>query len=195
MESRANHVLEVGDKELKVVILQPGAGAQSEGPAVEQVDHSQPQHLSLPGSAELRAVQRHRDGAAEVLTKKVRREELCRAAPLCRWCPARPVGKAEQCCSPLHFSMSYHTSVVVALSMQQEQGATLECSAATHLHINTERVPQHGFGTVSPKTRPRQVWHTKDCSQWRDLTLWHSTSVLQKTCSRSTTNGLSELLN
>lgn len=84
MESRANHVLEVGDKELQVVILQPGAGAQSEGPAVEQVDHSQPQHLSLPGSAELRAVQRHRDGAAEVLTKKVRREELCRAAPLCR---------------------------------------------------------------------------------------------------------------
>lgn len=91
--------------------------------------------------------------------------------------------------------VSYHTSVVVALSMQQEQGATLECSAATHLHINAERVPQHGFGTVSPKTRPRQVWHTKDCSQWRDLTLWHSTSVLQKTCSRSTTNGLSDLLN
>lgn len=71
VESRANHVLEVGDKELKVVILQPGAGAQSEGPAVEQVDHSQPQHLCLPGSAELRAVQRHRDGAAEVLTKKI----------------------------------------------------------------------------------------------------------------------------
>uniref|UniRef100_A0A8C9FB40 E3 ubiquitin-protein ligase n=1 Tax=Pavo cristatus TaxID=9049 RepID=A0A8C9FB40_PAVCR len=71
VESRADHVLELGGKGLKVVILQPEAGAQSEGPAMVQVDHGQTQHLSPPGSAELQAAQGHQNAAAEVLTKKI----------------------------------------------------------------------------------------------------------------------------
>ncbi|XP_048808610.1 E3 ubiquitin-protein ligase DTX3L [Lagopus muta] len=70
VESRADHVLELGGKVLKV-ILQPLEGARSKSPAVVQADRGQAQHLSPPGSAELRAAQGHRDGAAEMLTKKI----------------------------------------------------------------------------------------------------------------------------
>ncbi|XP_072197344.1 E3 ubiquitin-protein ligase DTX3L [Excalfactoria chinensis] len=71
VESRSDHVLELGGKELKVVILRPEAGAQGEGPATVQADRGQAQQLSPPRAAELRAAQGQQNGAAEVLTKKI----------------------------------------------------------------------------------------------------------------------------
>uniref|UniRef100_A0A8C3L2B6 E3 ubiquitin-protein ligase n=1 Tax=Chrysolophus pictus TaxID=9089 RepID=A0A8C3L2B6_CHRPC len=70
VESRADHVLELGGKALKVV-LQPLEGARNKSPATVQADRGQAQHFSPPGCAELRAAQEHRNGAAEVLTKKI----------------------------------------------------------------------------------------------------------------------------
>lgn len=71
VESRSDHTLELGGKGLKVVILQPDAGAQREGPATVQAERGQAQHLSPPGATELRAAQGHQNGADEVLTKKI----------------------------------------------------------------------------------------------------------------------------
>ncbi|XP_021256535.1 E3 ubiquitin-protein ligase DTX3L [Numida meleagris] len=71
VESRADHSLVLGGRTVEVVILQPGEGARSEGPAMAQAAPGQPQHLSPPGSAGLQAAQGHRDAAAEVLTKKI----------------------------------------------------------------------------------------------------------------------------
>uniref|UniRef100_A0A669PCF4 E3 ubiquitin-protein ligase n=1 Tax=Phasianus colchicus TaxID=9054 RepID=A0A669PCF4_PHACC len=54
-----------------LVVLQPLEGARSKSPATVQADRGQAQHPSPPGRAELRAAQEHRNGAGEVLTKKI----------------------------------------------------------------------------------------------------------------------------
>ncbi|XP_065606478.1 E3 ubiquitin-protein ligase DTX3L [Cyrtonyx montezumae] len=71
VESRADHVLELGGKGVKVVILQPAEGARSDGPGTEQADPGQARGRSPPGPAEPRTAQGHRDAAAEALTGKI----------------------------------------------------------------------------------------------------------------------------
>lgn len=158
VESRADHVLELGGKVLKV-ILQPLEGARSKSPAVVQADRGQAQHLSPPGSAELRTAQGHRDGAAEMLTKKVHRGEPCGAAPLCRRCAVRQGGNAE--------------CFIVLLSIM------VQCVGAQLTRGGFVNTAGSNFGVLchNPSARQRKarslawfwhchVWHSKDCSQW-----------------------------
>lgn len=74
MESRTDHVVEMGAKSLKVSI-QPEKGGPSGGQSTLQASASGSQlyHVSPPprGSGEMQAAEGQRDTAAEVVTKKV----------------------------------------------------------------------------------------------------------------------------
>lgn len=75
VESRTDHVLEIGARHLKIVI-QPGEGDLSKSHFTEQAS---PINLvpssSSPPQQEQQAAKGHRDRTKEVITKKVHQEE------------------------------------------------------------------------------------------------------------------------
>lgn len=75
MESRTDHVLEIGARRLKIVI-QPGEGRLSKSQSTEQASSSYPvPSSSSPPQQEQQVAKGHGDTAREVLTQKVHQEE------------------------------------------------------------------------------------------------------------------------